>query len=252
MQNPQNPYSNPSVAPGVSPRGPEISFDSISQAWKLLQPNIGTWIGAALIYGVIIFAFSGIQNAVAPPRINASTGTVSFGPLYYLFSLIGFLIGQFFVGGLFRMAIANVRTGRAELGQMFSAGNVMLNLIIAGILTTLALALGFVACIIPGLLLCGLFMFVTPLIVDKEQGAIQAMGNSVNALKPQMGMALVYVLVIGLLAGAGALACGIGMLVTAPLALLSLAVTYNNFFGGGQITGQPPMPPSAPIADPFR
>lgn len=249
----QNPYSNPSEfpsSPGTnSNRSPEISFDAIGQAWKLLQPNLGTWIGAFLIYIVIIGAISGIQGATLGRDAN---GAPQIGPTYYLFSLISFLAAQFFVGGFFRMAIANVRTGRAEIGQMFSAGDAILNLIVAGILTTIATSLGFLACIVPGLLLSGLFMFVTPLIVDKKQGALEAIGNSFNALKPQMLMAVLFLIVVVLVGALGALACGVGVLVTAPLALLAVAITYNNFLGGGQSTNQPPMPPTAPIASPFN
>lgn len=255
MQSPQNPYSdqpgsNPSVVPGALPaRGPEISFDSIGQAWKLLQPNLGTWIGAFVVYVVITGIFNMMQGAISPKDAN---GAPQIGPLYFLFSLIGFVVGQFLLGGLMRMAIATVRTGRAEFGQMFSAGDVIPNLIGAGILTTIATVIGFFLCVVPGLLLSGLFMFVTPLIVDKRMGAIEAITGSLNALKPQMWMALLFVIVLGLVAGAGVLACGVGVLVTAPLALIALAITYNNFFGGGQTSIQPPMPPSAPIANPFN
>ena len=251
----QNPYSNPSEfnpAPsnpgGLPPRGPEISFDAISQAWKVLQPNLGTWIGAFLIYILIMGVFSGLQNALTP---KAANGTPQIGPIYFVISLISFVVGQFFLGGLMRLALTTVRTGRADLGQMFSAGDVFPNLLVAAILTTIAVVLGIFLCIVPGLLLSGLFMFVTPLIVDKKQGALEAIGSSFEALKPQMWMALLFVIVVGLVGGAGALACGVGILVTAPLALLSVAVTYNNFFSGGQISPQMPLRPSAPIADPF-
>ncbi|PQV64356.1 hypothetical protein B1R32_10537 [Abditibacterium utsteinense] len=256
MQTPQNPYSNPSgfnqppSMPGaLPPRGQEISFDAIGQAWKVLQPNLGTWIGAALIYGIITILLQVLQGVMIPKNAN---GAPQIGLTYWILVFIGFVVGQFIIGGMMRMAINNVRTGRAELGQMFSTTDVLPSLLGAGILTTLLSGIGYLLCIVPGLLLSGLFMFVMPLIVDKRQGAIEAIGNSFNALKPQMWMALLFVIVIGLVAGAGALACGVGLLVTAPLALIAIAITYNNLLGGGQNAAQPPMPPSAPIANPFN
>ncbi len=255
MQSPQNPYSdpsgsNPSVMPGaLPPRNPELSFDAIGQAWKLLQPNLGVWIGAIFVYALITGLFNVMQGAISPKDVN---GAPQIGPLYFLFSLIGFVVGQFLIGGLMRMAIATVRTGRADFGQMFSAGDVIPNLIFAGILTSIATVIGIFLCVVPGLLLSGLFMFVTPLIVDKRMGAMEAINASLNALKPQMWMALLFVIVVGLVAAAGLLACGFGVLVTGPLALITVAITYNNFFGGGQLPGQSPMPPSAPIANPFQ
>lgn len=256
MQSPENPYSNPqsfnnpSNVPGVlPPRAPEISFDAISQAWKVLQPNMGIWIGAALIYLVATGILQVLQESMVPKNAN---GVPQMGLTYWLLRLLGFVVGQFLIGGLMRMAINNVRSGRAEFGQMFSAGSVLPSLIGSGILTTIAMVVGLVLCIVPGLLVSGLVMFVTPLIVDKRLGALRAIGASFEALKPQMWMALLFMIVVVLVAIAGVFACGVGLLVTLPLALLTIAVTYNNFFGDGQSAPQSPMPPSAPIANPFN
>lgn len=234
----ENPYNSP-----APPRRPEISFDSISQAWKYLQPNLGPWIGATLIYMVI----SGLLNVLLPKQPN---GQPQINATYWLITFVSFVVGQYFVGGLMRMAIGTVRTGRTEFGSLFSAFDVLPSLIGAGILTSLASALGMVLCIVPGLLLLGLFLFVTPLIVDQKKGALDAIGTSFNTLKPQMWMALLYVIVVALLAFSGALACGVGILVTIPLAILSLAVTYRDFFLGGAAPSAGPFVPVAPIADP--
>ncbi|MBW3635332.1 MAG: hypothetical protein KY445_02555 [Armatimonadetes bacterium] len=238
----ESPYNSP-----VPPRRAEISFDSISEAWKYLQPNLGPWIGATLVYALITAALSVLQTRLSPPDAN---GIPQLGAAYWLTTLVSFVVGQFLIGGLIRMAIATVRTGRADFGLVFSAFDVLPALIGAGILTTIASFFGFLLCIVPGLLLLGLFLFVTPLIVDQRKGALDAMSTSFNTLKPHMWMALLYLLVIGLLAGAGVLACGVGVLVTLPLALLAIAVTYRDFFLGGAAPSEGPFVPTAPIADP--
>lgn len=250
MQSPQNPYNTPDPygAPSTSSRGPVISFDTISEAWKLLQPNLGTWIGAFVIYIVCVGLLNLVQQAT---MTRDARGMPHFGPLTLLFSLLGFVVGQFFIGGMMRMAINNTKTGRADLSQMFSVADVLPSLIGAGILTSIASVIGFMFCIVPGLLLSGLFMFVSPLIVDRKLGIMDAINTSINALKSQMWMALLYILVIGIVAGLGALACGVGALVTAPLSLLALALTYRDFFLGGSTPGSGPVAPRAPIADPF-
>lgn len=238
----QNPYNSP-----APPRRPEISFDSISEAWKFLQPNLGPWIGAMLIYALVVGGLNIVQAVVAPPN---SDGTPNLSATYWVMSFVGFFVGQFFIGGLIRMAIGTVRTGRTEFGLLFSAFDVLPTLIGATILTSIATVIGFVLCIVPGLLLSGLFLFVVPLIVDQRRGALDAIGTSFNTLKPQMWMALLYVIVIGLLASAGVIACVVGVLVTVPLALLALAVTYRDFFDTGAVQPAGPFIPTAPIADP--
>lgn len=242
MENPANAYNSP-----LSPRRPEISFDSISQAWKFLQPNLGPWIGAMLSYVLIVGGLEVVQGVVAPDNPN---GTPNLTLTYWVMTFAGFVVGQFFIGGLVRMAIDTVRTGRTQFGLIFSAFDVLPALIGAGILTAIGAVFGLLLCILPGLLLLGLFLFVTPLIVDQRRGALDAIGTSFNVLKPQMWMALLYFIVIGLLALSGALACGVGILVTAPLAILATAVTYRDFFDTGATQPAGPFTPIAPIADP--
>ena len=246
MQPPQNPYT-PSSYDAPAPRRPEISFDVITQAWAALQPNLGTYLGAAAVILVVSAVFQGLQGAMTP---RSGNGQQEFSMIPLILGLVGSLINQFLGGGILRMAINHLRTGRPEFGDMFSVGDVFINLILAGIVVGIATVLGFCACIIPGLLLTGLFMFVNPLIVDKRLGAMDAISTSFNTLKPQMWMALVFVFVVGLVAVSGLIACGVGLLVTIPLAVLSIAITYRNFFDNGQAMPMVPNYPVAPIADP--
>jgi uncharacterized membrane protein len=56
----------------------------------------------------------------------------------------------------------------------------------------------------------------------------------VNALKGDALMAILFYLVVVIMAAAGLLACCIGALVTFPLFILSVAIVYRDFFGAGQ------------------
>jgi hypothetical protein len=232
----------------VPPSGPaQINFDVIGRAWEVLKPSLGVWIVAIIVYGVIIGAFSMLVGAVtgtaarppipmpAPPGPGGVPGampnlpTPNY-PMIFVSQLIQFVVGQFLIGGIYRMAINQVRSGQVNLGDMFSVTDVLPALLGAAILTGLATVIGFLLCIIPGLLISGLLMFTIPLVVDARLGAVEAMSTSWNTLKDQMLMAVVFLIVIGLLAGAGVLLCGVGLLVTAPLAILSLALLYRDFF----------------------
>jgi hypothetical protein len=258
MQPPQNPYSgfpnpNEPIPPsgggyggGVPPRAPEISFDAISQAWKVLQSGMGTYIGATVILLLVSAIFKGLQGAMTPRGPNAG----EFSAAVVVLALIGSLVNQFLGAGFMRMSINHLKTGNLDLGQMFSVADVFLNIFLASILVGLATVLGFCACIVPGLLLSGLFMFVNPLIVDQRMSALDAISASWNAVKPQMWMAMFFVIVVGLVVFLGAVACLIGLLFTIPLGVLSIAITYNNFFGAGRSPIVANNGPVAPIADP--
>jgi uncharacterized membrane protein len=109
---------------------------------------------------------------------------------------------------------------------------------------------GVVLCIIPGLLLMSLFTFVFPLILEKKMGAFQAISTSFEMLKSQMWMALAHMLVISIISQAGVLLCGIGFLITFPLFVLCIAVTYRDFYPEGAIPDYRPQAAQAPLADP--
>lgn len=238
----ESPIPSPYVATTggpVPPSGPaQINFDVIGRAWEVLKPNIGIWIGAFLVYLIIVSVISTIIVLLggSGARLFPTPGEVPAGmpaqnvPVMIIGQLIQFVVSQFLMGGLYRMAINQVRKGTIDFGDLFSAADVLPTLLGAAILTAIATTVGFLFCIIPGLLIASLLIFTTPLIVDKKMGAIDAMRTSIDVLKPQMWMALAFALVVGLIAIAGAMLCGIGMLITVPLAFLSLAILYRDFF----------------------
>jgi uncharacterized membrane protein len=87
-------------------------------------------------------------------------------------------------------------------------------------------------------------IFAIPLIVDKKMDFWPAVMASFNKIKPNFWMFLAYYLVVGLISGVGMIACGIGVLVTAPFSMIAVAVAYKDTF----VEGQPTETPQAPVA----
>jgi uncharacterized membrane protein len=137
------------------------------------------------------------------------------------------------------MAIKQVRGQVISIGDVFDFGDVALQVIFASILTGIMLVIGFVLCFLPGFVVAGLVLFTLPLVVDKQMGAVEAISTSINTLKSQWLTATTFSIVVGFLYAAGILVCGVGIFVSAPVAILSIAVLYRNFFIG------PSSPPSA-------
>ena len=101
-------------------------------------------------------------------------------------------------------------------------------------------------CVIPGVIVSGLLMFVIPLVVIARQPATVAIGQSWKALLPQWLTAAAFHFVLVLLSGSGFLLCCVGILFTAPLYSLSIAILYHEFFS----TSREPTWKKRPI-DPF-
>ena len=70
MQPPPNPYGAPDPYGQPNPYGTPkrgVSMDVIGEAWKMVQANIGPWIGAAAIYLVVAIVLNFLQCALQRP-----------------------------------------------------------------------------------------------------------------------------------------------------------------------------------------
>lgn len=246
---------------GRPPRGPVVSFDAIGEAWNILSPNIGVWVAAVLVTNIIswipasigyVFLFLGMFRQIQANPGSTAPPSIVLGPLlvFYLFLFISVLLTGCLSAGLVRMGLDNVRTGRVEFGRLFSTTDVLPQIIGATLLIMIGYLLGAMCCVIPGLLFVGVTMFTFPLIVEKKMGALQAISASIEILKSQMWMALAYTLVLMLITNLGSLVCCVGYFVAFPLVILSLVITYRDFYPEGEIPNYQPPAARAPLADP--
>lgn len=242
------------VSPGMtgSSGAGEVRLGAIGEAWSEVQKNLSTWIIAAVIYGVICFIFNVLQRAVGVKALPDGTigGSAAMGFLVWLISIA---VGAFVIGGFYRMALKQLNGESIAPGDIFSASDVMPALVIASLLSSIAIGIGALLCIIPGLILASLLMLATPLIVDKNASAVEALSQSFNTLKPHIGGSLVFLLAIAGINILGALLCGLGLLVSVPVSIVAVAIVYRDFFlGGTNISGDanlfPPIPNIPPRA----
>jgi uncharacterized membrane protein len=226
--------------------GPETSrpalvrFEIISEAWQRFSANMTPWLLAILfmllVTGAILGPFYATVFASSFASAMANKGEPSPGSQIGS-QLIGMVFGtgvnilQFvFLGGMVKMAIRQLRGEAIAAGDVFSGFRQFAPLALAGLLYTLGVQMGTIFCILPGLLLAGLWMLTVPFIVDQNLDPIAALTASMKALQPQMWMALCLYFVLSLVAGIGALLCGIGMIFTYPLLPIGTALLYRDFF----------------------
>lgn len=91
------------------------------------------------------------------------------------------VIGVFWLQGALVEAVADIRDGRADLtmGQTFSRAQQHIGtLAVAGILAGLAVAVGLLALIVPGLYLMTIWSVLIPVIVLERRGVMEAFGRS--------------------------------------------------------------------------
>lgn len=211
-----------------------VRFSAIGEAWTMVQEEWVTWAVTMLIVLVGNSIVSKVADALF--HVGGNGGLVGFRwPMpreeMALQVILAALINGFFVGGMFRMACRQVRGERIRVGDLFSVTDVLNELALGSILCAAIVAIvSFVCFVIPGLILHGLLMFTIPLIVDGRLRAIAAIRLSGNALKSQWLTATLFHAVTSFLSGIGTCFFCVGILLTGPIYVLSIAILYRDFF----------------------
>jgi len=220
-------------------RPPGVYFENIGDAWNLVQKNLSTWILTMLICGAMYFA---VVFAVEMILVISTTSLSGVGPArtiapslsILLIAIPVFLIiacvFQVIFAGLMMMAVKQARGEPISIGDAFSHFPDIVSIVIAGFLSALAIGIGTLCCLVPGLWLTGIFVFVPMLAADRKLGPIEVLELSYNTLRPYAWPLFALHFVANLIGSAGMALCGVGMLITFPIYVSIMGLAYNNFF----------------------
>jgi uncharacterized membrane protein len=156
---------------------------------------------------------------------------------------LGILAGPMYAGFLFiTLGLFDKADPKPEPGSLFKGFDYFLNsflfVIVWGVAITIAtFILSFIPCIgwLASIFLVycamALLMFGPFLIVDKRMEFWPASLESFNRVKTNFLPFLGFSVVTGIIGSIGAIACGIGVVVTAPIQVCILTVAYREIFG---------------------
>src|SRR5690606_27183162 len=103
--------------------------------------------------------------------------------------------------------------------------------VIASLLVSVLTAVGTMLCYVPGLIVGFFAQFTLFFVVDKGQGAVDALKSSFALVNKNLGTVVVLYLGV-LVAGAiGAALCGIGALVAIPVSIIAQTYVYRRLQG---------------------
>jgi len=216
-----------------------------AQAGVLLPVAFGLYLIVAVVNGVL-------------------AGSLILLPLGFAVSVVAATLYQGMVVGLVR----DVQDGRRDssVGDLIEAAwPVVLPLIGVGVLAGIAVGIGFLLFVVPGLILLTIWAVVAPVVVVERSGVIGAFGRSRELVRGNgwqvFGVILVVFLiavVAGLALGAigSGIADGVGMqilfnliasTITAPIAALAAATIY---FRLTAVKGEPAVAPPPDLGEP--
>lgn len=238
----QQPYgqAQPPYGAGQPNAGSAIG-DGFSWAWSKFTQNAGPLIGGLAVYGAalavlaIVFFAIFIGGAVAatdqygnvrPGAAGAAVGA------YLIFIALVLLFSVFVQAALVRVTMEIAQTGRTTFGSFFRFERLGA-LVLAALLVGIGTAVGTLAFYV-GAIVFGFFaQFTLFFVVDKRLGAIDAIKASFQLAYRNFATAALLYLVVLVASSIGGSLCGIGALVTTPLATLVSGFVFRRLHGEG-------------------
>ncbi|HZC90059.1 MAG TPA: hypothetical protein VE400_05200 [Mycobacterium sp.] len=240
--------------PGYPPP-PGAPFDigaALSWAWNKFSKNLGPLILAALVYFVIGAVLHGLLFVLLGGAEANTAGTdqdygASFagglsGGSFLVLQIVAFAFG-IFVQAAFLSGALDIADGRpVTVGSFFKPRNFG-TVILAALLLALISAVLNLPALVPSFLLALLSLvlilvftffalFTIAFAIDRGLSPIDALKASFATVRSHIGSTLVSLLTQVLIVLLGFLACGIGIIVAGPVALLVQVYTYRRLSGG--------------------
>jgi hypothetical protein len=250
----------------TSPDATRIDFGWIKQAWAFASAQIGVWIGVGALCTSINISFWALLSLPTNPDMwmslkSAYAAVVTHTHVPSALAISPYIefawttacntllagIYAIFTGGLYRTALRQKQGEQISVSGLFSAFPQSLPLFLVGIAVPIVLGLAESACLwllhshlsatasvmavnqadwMIGIFLNGLLMFAPLLVIDAGASAPDALLGSVRLLGRQWLRGIGFYIVASFVGGIGLLLCGVGMLATYPIFLISITIGY--------------------------
>ncbi len=220
--------------------------EAFNWGWAKFQLNAGSIIVAALIYivaliivEVVVYVILGglLINKTATVSIDQTTGQISTSSGAGLIAILLFaalsvfvavLLGAIIQAAIIHGALEIANGKKVEIGDFFKFEQLG-TIIPAAIIVAAATAVGAFLCYVPALIVAFFTPFYLFFIIDKNLGAWESIKASISLVSQNIGSMVVLIIGVILAYIVGAILCGIGLIVTMPVALLALTFGFRKF-----------------------
>ncbi len=177
----------------------------ISDGWRLVEADIGFFFLLTLIYSILV-------------TILSST-------------VIGFLLTGPLTAGFFYIIFRKMRGQATDIGQIGKGFDFFAASLLSSVIISAFVSIGLIFCILPGIVLMGLYLFTLPFVLEQKLDFWQAMEASRQAIKPYWFEFSIFVLVQSVILLLGLLFCFVGVFIAIPVCLAATAAAYRDMVG---------------------
>lgn len=178
----------------------------INEGWDLVFSNFWEFLVISIIYVVVILAAS---STILLALILAGPLTV----------------------GIYYVIFQKMRGNPIQIGDISKGFNFFVAAVLADILISIFVWIGFIFLIIPGIVISALYMFAFPLILEKNLDFWQAMETSRKVVQKNLLEFSVFMFLMWVFLFVGLLLLGVGFLVALPITFAATAAAYRDVFG---------------------
>lgn len=144
----------------------------------------------------------------------------------------GLLAGPMMVGYM-RMVKAEDEGGTPEIGDVFKGFDDFVPALLAVLLSGLIVGIGFMLCILPGVLIMALTPVAAYLVAMGEKDGVMAIKRAWAVVKDNLIASCICTLVVGIVGSLGVILCGIGIFLTLPIAFIGMYHMAKQLTDGG-------------------
>lgn len=214
--------------------------DALSYGWKKFQENVSQILLAvvvlfvvALVTAFISWGFQAVMTSDPTCTVTSEgfvcdegsgtlwrmiVGAIAFGFQYFVMLVVG--------AGILRGALGITEGRPFQTAEIFKTDQIG-SIIVASLIIGVASGIGYALFILPGIVIAFLTSYTLFFVIDQNLSPIDAIKASFELTTKNLGTTVVWYVVGGLVAVAGAIACGVGLLVTIPLVIIGTAYTYK-------------------------
>ena len=232
----------PEQAPGAASGGAGAAGGAtvdigagLSYAWAKFQANVGQWILLALVPMAVYLVVSLIAFFALIPAFAGDAGVVIGTILFALVLMAGIVVAFVMSRGLYRAALGVCDGREPDVGLLFKFDDIG-PFIIVSLLYALAVGVGMVLCVIPGIIAAVVFVWAPYAVIDKGMAPVDAMKHSLELTKERAGEVVLFLIVIYAINAVAGSVCFLLSLVTLPVMWIALAWAWR------RLNGQPVAP----------
>jgi len=195
--------------------------------WKGFNRNAGTLVGFTVLAAVVLGLLQALQYGLGAAGINNPDSLGGITVLLFGIALLQAIVGLVFSIALLDGGLQSVRGRTLAFSELFGKVAEVPNLIGLQLFGGLAVLLGLLAFLVPGIYLAVAYVFAGMALVDRPQSFVDALNSSRRLVTPHWFDVTLFLLAVCGVVVLGYLACLVGGVVSVPVGFCMVAAGYQ-------------------------